>query len=192
MPLRDEDPARVRAELRPRLVNAYGRWERSEGTAHTPETWFEVLASALQQEANTLEQMVVLSEFAFVECVSHFTPEAREALKGEWPLAILRRCREALTEEALTTPASAQNFFRDLRHEFRDRAGLRGRQVMFPLRAALTGTMVGPCLGVVASLLGLARCVQRLEDALKWIPSNLSCGNASVSRGVAIESRPRP
>ena len=167
MPLRDEDPERVRSELRLRLMKAYGRWERSEGTAHTPETWFEVLASALQQEANTLEQMMTLCEFAFVERVSRFTPEAQQALKEEWSSIILRRCREALTEEALTTPTSAQNFFRDLRHEFRDRAGLRGQQVMFPLRAALTGTMVGPCLGVVASLLGLARCVQRLEDALK-------------------------
>lgn len=173
MSLRDEDPARVRAELRPRLVSAYGRWERSEGTAHAPEAWLEVLADALQQEAKTIEQMVELSEFAFIERVSRFAPEAREALMDEWSPIILRRCCEALTEEALTTPASAQDLFRDLRHEFHDRAGLRGRQVMFPLRAALTGTMVGPCLGVVASLLGLARCVQRLEDALKWIPVSL-------------------
>lgn len=167
MPLRDEDPVRVRAELRLRLMKVYGRWEHSEGTAYIPEAWFEVLAGALQQEANTFEQMVALSEFAFVERVSSFTPEAQQALKEEWSPIVLRRCREALTEEALATPTSAQDFFRDLRHEFRDRAGLRGRQVMFPLRAALTGTMVGPCLGVVASLLGLARCLRRLEDALK-------------------------
>jgi glutamyl/glutaminyl-tRNA synthetase len=44
--------------------------------------------------------------------------------------------------------------------------GLRGRDVMFPIRAALTGTMVGPCLGVVASLLGYERCRGRLREAL--------------------------
>jgi hypothetical protein len=29
----------------------------------------------------------------------------------------------------------------------------------------LTGSLIGPCLGIVSSLLGLERCVQRLEDA---------------------------
>ncbi len=157
----------VREAYRAGLEAAYGRWERAEGTVHTPEAWFAILCEAVAQEAKTLEEMVALSAFAFVERLTAYTPEAVEALQGPMALEVLRRAREALTEEALATPESANAYFRVLRHHFRDAAGLRGKLVMFPIRAALTGTMVGPCLGVVASLLGARRAAQRLEEAIQ-------------------------
>lgn len=156
----------LREAFRAALVAAYGRWERSEGTAHAPEAWFTILCEAVAQEAKTLDEMVMLSAFAFVERIEAYTPEAAEALQGPMALEILCRAYETLSEEALATPESANAYFRALRHHFRDTAGLRGKLVMFPIRAALTGTMVGPCLGVVGSLLGKVRTAQRLREAI--------------------------
>lgn len=156
----------IRNTYRAALIATYGRWEQAEGTAYAPEAWFATLCEAVAQEAQSLDEMVALSAFAFMECIEVYTPGAAEALRGPMALEVLRCAREALSEEALRTPETANGYFRALRHHFRDAAGLRGKLVMFPIRAALTGTMVGPCLGVVASLLGMARTVRRLEEAI--------------------------
>jgi nondiscriminating glutamyl-tRNA synthetase len=152
--------------VRPMLVAAYGRWESSAGTAFGPADWYCLLIGAAQQEVATPDEIVALSAFAFVPQVTEFTAEAREALGAEGVRAVLRRCRESLTAEALMTPEAASQFYQGLRHHFRDQAGLRGKQVMLPIRAALTGTLVGPCLGIVSALLGWERCMRRLEDLL--------------------------
>jgi len=80
-------------------------------------------------------------------------------------------CVQCMSAEKLATPDRAKLFFQELRHRFRDTMGLRGRYVMFPIRAALTGTMVGPCLGIVASVLGYERCCSRLREALDTLPN---------------------
>jgi glutamyl-tRNA synthetase len=164
--LQNEEVARLGELLRPRLEAAYGRWENSADTAHSAESWYHILVDAVREEAATLNEMVSISEFALVSRVADRTPEAGNALADEWAPAVMRYCRDMLTDEALRTPLTANEFFRQVRHHFRDSAGIRGRLVMFPLRAALTGTLKGPCLGVVGSLLGAGRCIQRLEDAL--------------------------
>jgi glutamyl/glutaminyl-tRNA synthetase len=111
--------------------------------------------------------MAALSAFAFVERVDACTAEANEALRGPLACDVMQLCLDTLTDEALATPASANAYLRHLRHSWRSRRGMRGKLVMFPLRAALTGTMVGPCLGVVTSLLGRERCCGRLEARLR-------------------------
>ena len=160
------DTARVGSLLRPQLEATYDCWERSGGTAHNPEDWYCILVTALKKEAASLDDMVVLSAFALIDQVAAFTPEALEALNGEWVREVLDRCWNTLSQESLATPEAANLYFQCLRHYFRDNRGLRGRQVMYPIRAALTGTMIGPCLGIVGSLLGRERCRRRLEDRL--------------------------
>jgi nondiscriminating glutamyl-tRNA synthetase len=143
----------------------FGRWHAAEGSAHTPEEWYAILAEALIQECASLQELVALAGFAFVERITHFTAEAQDALLGAGAQPVLRHCLGSLTEEALATPKAAADYFQTLRQRFRQ-TGLRGTQVMMPIRAALTGTLKGPCLGKVASLLGLRRCRARLERIL--------------------------
>lgn len=166
-PFADLETDAVGALLKPQLQIAYGRWEWSVDTAHSPEEWYRILVAAIKKEAVSIEDMVALSAFALREQVTLFAPEAQEALTGAWVHEVLERCLGALSQEALQTPDSANLFFQGLRHYFRDHRDLRGRQVMYPIRAALTGAMVGPCLGIVGSLLGTERCRRRLEDQLR-------------------------
>jgi hypothetical protein len=160
------DPEHAREALRPLLEQTFGRWEASAGTAYAAETWYATLVTALAQEAKSIPEMVALSAFAFEERVTRLTPAAQEALAGPWAPQVLRHCLDTLTPDAVASSQAAAEYLRALRHHWRDVAGLRGQQVMFPLRAALTGTMVGPCLGIVLSLLGWDRCRQRLQDRL--------------------------
>lgn len=152
--------------MRAQLELAYGRWHRAEGTAHTPEDWLSILYHATAQEAATAEEMAALSAFAFLDRVEHLSEEAAAALQGPDADQVLSYVLQTLNEESLTTPESANAYLRQVRHRFRDLCGLRGKLVMFPLRAALTGTMIGPCLGVVISLLGSERCRQRIRARL--------------------------
>ena len=56
-----------------------------------------------------------------------------------------------VTAEGIDTPERANAWLTELRHTLRDSDGLRGKQVMFPIRAALTGSLRGPCLGIITS-----------------------------------------
>ena len=165
-PLRQADPERLIALFREQLSAAYGAWERSEGTGHDRVSWLRILSEATQAEATSVEEMVRLAGFTFVERVTPLSSEARDALADPSAPEVFRYLLETLTPEALTTPDSTNAYLREVRHHFRDTRGLRGKRVMFPIRAALVGAMEGPCLGIVVSLLGAARCRERLEDAM--------------------------
>ena len=187
--LRSADPIRIQGLLRPRLEAAYGCWERSQGTGHNPWSWYRILVDATQAEANTVEEMVELSHFAFLDQVTDLTEEANQALADQSAAAVLRRCQQTLTDEDLATPSNANAYFRELRHQFRDEQGLRGKQVMFPLHAALTGSLRGPCLGVVGSLLGVTRCQKRLADALAALDPN---GAATRAQPILVGAHAHP
>ncbi len=164
--LQSADTEYVGELLKPRLQEAYGRWHRAQGTAHDPHTWYRLLVEATREEATTVQDMVSLSEFALVEDVSDFFPEARDALEGKEAHVVLEHCLDTLTVSDLSSHETANDYLRTVREHFRETADLGGRDVMFPLRAALTGSVSGPSLGLVMSLCGLLRCQKRLERAL--------------------------
>ncbi|MGM0400428.1 MAG: glutamate--tRNA ligase [Chloroflexota bacterium] len=152
--------------LKPRLQAAYGRWHHAEDTAYDPHTWYRLLVEATREEATTLEDMVSLSEFAFVENVSKFSPKAQQALGRKEACMVLQHCLDTLTLSDLISHEAANDYLQGLREHLREAADLGGRDVMFPLRAALTGSVSGPSLGLVMSLCGLSRCQKRLKRAL--------------------------
>ena len=164
--LRAADTARIGELLRPRLVAAYGRWEQAAGTAYGAEEWYHLLVRACQDEATTLGEIVKLSAFALQDQLGPLTEDARQALLDPAAHHVLAYCIANMPADVLASSERAAEFFKELRHHFRDQDGLRGQQVMFPVRAALTGSLVGPCLGIVATLLGVDRCRARLESAL--------------------------
>jgi len=170
--MRQANPASVTELLRPRLIAAYSRWHRAEGTSHTPEGWLAILADAVRQESACLSEAAELAAFAFAGRVDTMTAEALASLQGDHVPAVLQECLARINPDGLETPGRAAAFFQVLRHHFRDMLGLRGRQVMFPIRAALAGSMIGPCLGIVASLLGSERCQDRLCAALETLHTN--------------------
>jgi nondiscriminating glutamyl-tRNA synthetase len=149
------------------LVSAYGRWEAADGTSHSPETWFGLLIGAAQEEATTLSDMTALCAFALAPDRPEPTAEASEALGDPVATRVLAQFLDKLVPEVIDTPEHANLWLTELRHTLRDSDSLRGQQVMFPIRAALTGSLRGPCLGIITSLLGADRCRMRVQEALK-------------------------
>jgi nondiscriminating glutamyl-tRNA synthetase len=170
--LQHADTQAIADLVRPRLVATYGRWEASEGTAQAPEEWLALLVGAAQEEAGTLTEIVTLSVFCLADSRPALGDDAQEALRAPEAEPVLAHALETLEAEVLATPEIANAHMTALRHHWRDEAGLRGRQVMFPIRAALIGSTAGPCLGIITTLLGPERCKERIREALAWIASH--------------------
>lgn len=162
----DGDADLLAERLRALFVSTYGRWQCAQGTAHVPEAWFRILYEALSAECDSPEGMLPLARPFLVQRLEARTPQASEALQDEMATRVIERLRDTVTVSHLATPEAANAHLRLLRHTFRDEWGIRGQRVMFPIRAALTGAMVGPCLGITTSLLGPERCRTRADQAL--------------------------
>jgi nondiscriminating glutamyl-tRNA synthetase len=102
--------------------------------------------------------------FAFMDGLS-YTAEARDVLSE--PVA--REVLNAFVDEVESIEApdveQANSTLSDLRRALKEQAGLEAREVMFSVRAGLTGSLHGPSLAVVVALLGRERCIQRARDS---------------------------
>ncbi len=144
---------------RPRLEAAYGTWHRAQDTACAPQEWFELLLEAAQEEAQTLNELVALCDFALEDSVN-FDDAAKGALAQKAASTVLKRLKDRVRSSALDDAEVAHDLLQGLRNSFDE---LSGREVLLPIRAALTGRVRGPSLSVVMALLGPKRCLQRLE-----------------------------
>ncbi|HEC22505.1 MAG TPA: glutamate--tRNA ligase [Chloroflexi bacterium] len=133
--------------------------------------WLARLVRLVRDELSTLNDVVPAVRFAFVpaERPDQFTPEAWEALHSEQASPVLRAFREALLTVRPAEPLHSAEMLRDLRKRFREAEGWGGRTVMFPIRAALTGSVTGPHLSDIVDLLGREECLRRVERALAII-----------------------
>lgn len=165
---------RPRSELaelgRPYLEKAFGsahRWTE-DGGFETPAAWIEALIDAVYEEIACLAELPDAVRFLFEEAPD-YAEDAAGALRAESAPAVLTRFQSMLAPLTRTEPARVHTLLQDLRREMQEGHALRGREVMFPLRAALTGRLHGPQLDVVVALLGRQRCILRLRRALEWI-----------------------
>ncbi len=159
--------------LRCELLKVYGAWQAAAGTGLECAEWFGTLAEAIQAEAPDWPTAVELCRFAFVDRIVVSQPSwASDVLARPSVRTILSYTLASLSTVSVSTPAAAKAFFQEMRHALRRSQGFRGQEVMEAIRAALTGTQRGPCLGIVAALLGLARVQQRLQEQLACLPSS--------------------
>lgn len=152
---------------RPLLRDAYGREDywTEDGGYHTPAAWRAALAKSLYQEISAIEELPAAARFAFVDMVEP-GKQAIEALAGQHAAEVLSTFAGRIRELERTEPGTVQALFSELRALFREQYDLRGRDVMFIVRSALTGTVEGPCLEVVVCLLGRRRCLERIQNQL--------------------------
>jgi nondiscriminating glutamyl-tRNA synthetase len=158
----------VTALLLPRWQSAYGVTDRAEGTALSPGEWQRALAQAIRPELDRLDQVAERARFAFVDQIAPLG-EARAALSQPYAGEVLRAFVRELPAVEPFTYAPIDAWIGDLRRRFKAALGVshgvRSRDVMYVLRAALTGRMEGPCLVEVCQLLGVERCAARARAA---------------------------
>jgi nondiscriminating glutamyl-tRNA synthetase len=154
---------RIAQEVTPFLREAYGQSEHSSGTAYPPQAWLELLVENVREELDNLGQIPAHVGFAFLDAMS-YTGEAKEVLGETTAGEVLEAFVEKLEPIEFLDVDAADSILADLRSQFKQQAGLGARQVMFSLRASLTGGLHGPNLAVIVALLGKERCIQRAEE----------------------------
>ncbi len=163
--MRNFSSGRIARAVAPYLRGAYGQDERSQGTAYSPQAWRELLVEHVREEANSLNQIPAHVGFVFLDEIG-YTADAKDVLRT--PVA--KKVLEAFLEELNSLPsldlAEASSLLQELRLRFKEQESLEAREVMFPIRASLTGALEGPSLGAVIALLGKERCIQRVRSSL--------------------------
>jgi glutamyl-tRNA synthetase len=132
------------------------------------EAWLAELIAIVRDEIIVLNDVVAATQWAF-QTPTSWEGEVREALASAPAIPVLERFHAALS--GLSDDPSqeaAQVMLRDLRAHFKAENGWNGRAVMFPLRAALTGSLAGPHLADVVALLGREACLSRIGGALAF------------------------
>jgi glutamyl/glutaminyl-tRNA synthetase len=159
----DEEAAT--ALLAPHWRAAYGLSERSAGTALSPHDWERTLALAIRDELALPGQCVEQARFAFVDELT-LDAGSQAVLSRPYANPILRAFADELPSVFPFQFDPLDAFCRQLRLRFKDALGIRSRDVMYVLRAALAGRQDGPCLVVICQLLGPERCIQRARLAI--------------------------
>ncbi len=158
--IRHLPPETIARAAAPFLKGAYGLEERSEGTAYCPQAWLELLVENVREEIDHLAQMPAHATFAFIDEPA-YTGEAASLLKTPQAKEVLAAFVEMVQAADNLDLSSANTLLKELRALLKERKNLGARDVMFPVRATLTGSVHGPNLAAVMALLGKGRCLRR-------------------------------
>ena len=165
------DAREITALLVPRWEGAFGAAHCAAGTALTPVEWQQALALALREELDALDQVVERARFAFVDEVA-LDERAREILSQPYASEVLKAFVRELPAADPFVYQQIDTWITALRQRFKAALGaaqgVRSRDVMYVVRAALTGRMDGPCLVEVCQLLGRQRCTERALAAIRY------------------------
>jgi glutamyl/glutaminyl-tRNA synthetase len=150
--------------LVPYWRRAYGAADRSAGTALTPRQWQRTLALVIREELDCLDQAAERARFAFVDQVAQ-DEQSRQALGQPYAAEVLDAFVRGLPDVEPFVYEALDAYISALRLRFKASLGIRSREVMYVIRAALSGQQGGPCLVEVCQLLGRDRCIERVRAA---------------------------
>jgi len=126
------------------------------------ELWLGGILEAVWPEVDTLSQLADRLKIFFDTSLA-LEPEAERLLAREESRGVLRGLKEELRAVEQVTPEN----FKHILYNLGKRAGISGRGLYMPLRAALTGATHGPELEKVFILLGKEEILRRAESALQ-------------------------
>jgi nondiscriminating glutamyl-tRNA synthetase len=146
------------------LEAAYGRSDRwtADGGYATPAAWLAKLLETIAPELRQPADAPAAARFAFADEVT-VSGAIAEALRQPYTEDVVREFSRRLQKLERAEAEPVALLFKELRSALKERRGVRGRDVMMTLRAALTGRVEGPCLEIVVCLLGRRRTLERLK-----------------------------
>jgi nondiscriminating glutamyl-tRNA synthetase len=111
-----------------------------------------------------------LNQFSDIKEASHvffeqelqYTGDARQWIKGEEGMKILTLLKESIQNQ---DELSTDNFKKVMR-EVQTQAGIKGKELWMPVRAAITGDTAGPELAIVLNVIGKERVLKFINQAL--------------------------
>jgi nondiscriminating glutamyl-tRNA synthetase len=129
---------------------------------HVTEAWLVQVLDAVKENAETLAELSGLIAIFLPKGFS-LADEARAALAKDGALEAIKAMAEIVT----TREEVNEEDFSGIVAALKKRTGLKGKQLLAPIRAALTGRTEGPELQKVLPLLGKQMILQRLAQVLR-------------------------
>ena len=126
------------------------------------------VASVIQVLGDRLKvgrDILAYGTFFFTDDIVYEPEAAAQFLDGPATGSILTALRERVAKVPQLNRETAEEAVRGLSADL----GIHSRQIIHPVRVALTGKTVGPGLFELMGLLGKDRVVSRLDRALAWI-----------------------
>jgi len=157
---------------------AYGQADRAEGTGLAPEGWQRALAEMISSEVHALSEVPGKVRFAFVDPVD-LDGKAVEILSRPYAPQVLAAFAGRVSRLAPFTYEAIDAAISALRWEFKAALGIRSRDVLHVIRAALAGRVDAPCVVAVCQLLGRGRCVERAHQGLERAQQGQQAGDAA-------------
>jgi|GEM_PF-2784522 len=154
------DLATLSELLVPYWQTAFGTAHRADDTGMTPTAWQQLLTRAIRSELHRPAQAVELAR-AFFDDRFPVRTDAIETLTQPYAPDVLRAFTDGISTLEPFAYDPLNEFVSALRYRFKASHGIRSRDAMFVIRAALTGRLDGPCLIEACLLLGRARCLER-------------------------------
>jgi glutamyl-tRNA synthetase len=127
--------------------------------------WVSALVLAVREELITFAEMPDHTGFAFADPTA-YAEEARAEMISENGRQVLNALRSALPAADSISAEAANQIFKTLREQFKQSHKLNGKQVMQPLRLALTGQLSGAHLNDIVAIIGADATRRRLDTAL--------------------------
>ncbi|MCS6871208.1 MAG: glutamate--tRNA ligase [Anaerolineae bacterium] len=147
------------------LAMPYLRAAYPEAAQLSDSAWCEALIAAIRDELVAIGDVVKVARFAF-EPPQTFTPEALALLQAESAAVALNTLSAALPQTLQLTHAEAEALLKSVRDQLKQSHNLSGKQVLPPIRVALTGATGGAHLTDILALLSVAEVRERLQRAL--------------------------
>ncbi len=139
------------------------------GEAEKKKDWLIKVLESVQERTVLLTEIPEKIRY-FLRADFDYDKKARKKLKGS--AEILHAYKESLSGDFPFDHDGLENNAR----QFCEESELKFGKLVHPVRAALSGTTVGPSLFEIILLLGREECIHRLERAIAWLKENPTDG----------------
>jgi glutamyl-tRNA synthetase len=128
-------------------------------------TYIARVVAVLGDRIKVGRDILTYGEFFFAEKVNYEPEAVKQYFSRKDVVTMLAHLRDRIARADRLDAAAVEAIVRELATDL----GLQSREIIHPVRVALTGKTVGPGLFELTALLGRDRVITRLTSAIDWI-----------------------
>jgi len=139
--------------------------------------WIKRVLVLLQDRVRKLTDYPEAARYFFTTDFDYDERGVRKHFKGAEILEIMKSLRERFARAEELSLETIETTIRGLAEEH----GIRAGKVIHPTRLACTGRTVGPSLFHLVEVLGKERVLERLDNAIEFLKSDVNDGKPKAS-----------
>lgn len=123
------------------------------------------VVNIVREKVKLLPEIVDAGSYFFKDIDEYEEKGVKKRFKKEGVVELLEKGRGALRNAPSFDVETVEKSYRDLIDEL----GIKGGDIIHPTRLAVSGRTVGPSLFDIISVLGKETCIERMDQAVKYI-----------------------